>query len=98
MEIELTKLQQVKERLTEQMTSAIAEAIKNGAKVEKFCSGANVDGVFIVRSGKTMNAVVLYIKAPEVEMLFEPSEQDMRERAEELRAELKEIENKLNSK
>ena len=93
-------LQEIKEQLSEEMTRAIVEAIHNGEKYETNReSGLTIGGVYLTpKYGTEYHGLVLNIDAPEIEQLFEPSEEDMKKRAEELRSELKEIENKLNSK
>ena len=93
-------LKEIKEQLSKEMTRAIVEAIKNGAKCEiNKDGGVTIGGVYLTpKYGTEYHGLVLNIAAPEIEHLFEPSEEDMKKRAEELRAELDEIENKLNSK
>lgn len=101
METQKTRLEIIKAQLEEKLAIAIVEAINDGAKVEKSSGGVSVDGVFIVRGDKsigTKHAVVLKPAAPEIDELFEPNEEDMRAKADKLRRELQEIENKLNSK
>ena len=93
-------LQEIKEQLSKQMTIAIVEAIKNGIKYEtNKDGGVMIDGVYLTpKYGTEYHGFVLHISAPEIEQLFEPSEEDMKKRVEELRSELDEIEKKLNSK
>ena len=97
---EKTKLQIIKEQLSKEMTRAIVEAIKDGAKYKtNKDGGVTIDGVYLTpKYGTEYHGLVLKIDSPEIEHLFEPSDEDMKKRAEELRAELDEIENKLNSK
>lgn len=98
METTKTRLQIVKEQLSEKMTRAIVEAIENGAKFEKEGNqGAlTIDGVYLTpKYGTKYHGLVLDIDAPEIEQLLEPTEEDLKRRAEKLRAELNEIENKL---
>lgn len=97
METTKTRLQIIKEQLEAKMTSAIVEAIEDGAEYEKEESGGLlIDGVYLTPKFRTKyNSIVLRIFAPEIEQLFEPSEEDLKKRAEELRAQLDEIENKL---
>lgn len=95
-----TRLQIIKDELGKNMTIAIVNEINNGAKYEiyKDC-GITIDGVYLTpKFGTKYYGIVLHIYAPEIDKLFEPSEEEMKKRAEELRAELDEIENKLNSK
>lgn len=100
MKEEKTKLQIIREKLSEEMTRAIVEAIHNGEKYETNKDGGLIiDGVYLTpKFGTKYNGFVLNIYAPEIEQLFEPRDEDLKKRAEELRAELDEIENKLNSK
>ena len=100
MKEERKTLQEIKEQLSKQMTIAIVEAIKNGIKYEtNKDGGVTIDGVYLTpKYGTEYHGLVLHISAPEIEQLFEPSEEGMKKRAEELRAELDEIEKKLNSK
>lgn len=92
-----TRLQIVKEQLSEKMTRAIVEAIENGAKYETGTDGGlSIDGIYLTpKYGSAYHGLVLRIDAPEIEQLFEPTEEELKRRAEKLRAELTEIENKL---
>ena len=94
---EKTRLQIVKEQLSEKMTRAIVEAIENGAKYETSTDGGlRIDGVYLTpKYTSKYHGLVLQIGAPEIEQLFEPTEEELKRRAEKLRAELDEIENKL---
>lgn len=94
---EKTRLQIVKEQLREKMTRAIVEAIESGARYEKTIDGGlHIDGVYLTpRYTPKYRGLVLEIDAPEIEQLFEPTEEELKRRAEKLRAELDEIENKL---
>lgn len=100
MQEEKTRLQIIKDEMSKKMTIAIVESINNGVKYEtNKDGGVTIDGVYLTpKYGTEYHGLVLSIDAPEIEQLFEPSEEDMKIRAEELRAELDEIENKLNSK
>lgn len=100
MKEEKTRLQIMKEKLSEEMTRAIVDEINSGEKYETNRDGGlTIGGVYLTpKYGTEYHGLVLKIYAPEIEKLFEPSEEDMKKRAEELRAELDEIENKLNSK
>lgn len=94
---EKTRLQIIEEQLSEKMTRAIVEAIENGANYETFTEGGlRIDGVYLTpKYGSNYHGLVLHIDAPEIQQLFEPTEEDLKRRAEKLRAELNEIENKL---
>lgn len=96
---EKTRLQIVKEQLSEKMTRAIVEAIENGAKHETATGGGlSIDGVYLApKFGTKYHGFVLDIDAPEIEQLFEPTEEELKKRAEKLRAELEEIENQLKT-
>lgn len=100
MKEEKTRLQIIKEKLSKEMTRAIVEAIKNGAKYKTNKEGGlQIDGVYLTpKYFSEYHGLVLHIAAPEIEHLFEPSDEDLKKRAEELQAELDEIENKINSK
>lgn len=98
METTKTRLQIIKEQLEAKITRAIVEAIENGAECKKATGGGGVyiDGVYLTQNfGTEYHGLILDITAPEIEQLFEPSEEDLKKRAEELRAQLDEIENKL---
>lgn len=97
METTKTRLQIIKEQLEAKMTRAIVEAIENGAKYEiGIDGGLHIDGIYLTsKYGSNYHGLVLDIDAPEIEQLFEPTEEELKKRAEELRAELDEIENKL---
>lgn len=97
--MEKTRLEKIKEQLEKKLARAIVEAIEDYAKIERCCSGVIIDGVFVIgESTVEEKSVVLKIKEPEINELFEPTEEQMRKRAEALRDELTKIENKLNSK
>lgn len=100
MKEEKTRIQIIKDELSKQMTIAIVEAIKNGIKYEtNKDGGVTIDGVYLTpKFGTKYYGLVLNIYAPEIEQLFEPSDEYLKKRVEELRAELDEIEKKLNSK
>lgn len=100
METEKTRLEKIKAQLEEKMTRAIVDAIESGAKYEAFTEGGlRIDGVYLTpKYTSKYHGLVLEIDAPEIEQLFEPTEEQLQKRAEELRAELTEIENKLNLK
>ena len=93
-------LQEIKDELSKKMTRAIVDEINSGVKYEtNKDGGVTIGGVYLTpKYGTEYHGLVLHISAPEIEQLFEPSDEDMKKRAEELQAELKEIENKLNSK
>ena len=95
-----TRLQKIKEQLSEKMTRAIIEAIEDGAKYETtFNGGLRIDGVYLTpKCGSEYHGLVLDIDAPEIEQLLEPSKEYLERRVKELRAEMKEIENKLKTK
>ena len=100
MKEEKTRLQIIKDEMSKNMTRAIVESINSGVKYKtNKDGGVTIDGVYLTpKYGTEYHGLVLHIDSPEIEQLFEPSEEDMKKRAEELRAELDEIENKLNSK
>ena len=96
---EKTRLQKIKEQLEQKMTRAIVEAIKDGAEYETNKDGSLIiDGLYLTpKFAIEYHGLVLRINSPEIDQLFEPSEEELKKRAEELRAELEEIENKLKS-
>lgn len=95
---EKTTLQKIKEQLERKMKRAIVQAIEDGAKCEKQLGGITIDGVYLPSSlTADYYGVVLKIYAPEIDQLFEPKKDDLKKRAEELRAELEEIEKQLKS-
>lgn len=100
METEKTRLQKIKEQLEQKMTRAIVAAIEDGANCEiQINEGLRIDGVYLTpKFGSEYHGLLLNINAPEIDKLFEPSKEDLKRRAGQLRAELEEIENKLNSK
>lgn len=100
MEATKTRLQIIREQLSEKMARAIVEAIEDGAKIEKRIGAIYVDNVLILTANKqlgTGNEIMLHLEAPEIDALFEPDREELTAKAERLRAELTEIENKLNS-
>lgn len=97
--MEKTRLEKIIEQFGERLARAIVESIEDDAKIERCRRGVIIDGVFVIgENTDEEKSVVLKIKAPEINELFEPTEEQMQERANALRAELTEIENKLNSK
>ena len=97
--MEKTRLEKIFEQFEEELARAIVESIEDDAKIERCRVGVIIDGVFVIgENTDEEKSVVLKIKAPEINELFEPTEEQMQERANALRAELTEIENKLNSK
>lgn len=94
-----TRLQKIKEQFGQKMTTAIVDAIKDGAEYETDINGGLlIDGVYLTpKFGTGYHGLILDINAPEIDQLFEPSKEDLQTRAEKLRAELEEIENKLKS-
>lgn len=97
---EKTRLQKIKEQLEQEMTRAIVAAIEDGEKYEiALGEGLRIGGIYLTpRFGSEYRGLMLNIDAPEIEQLFEPTEEEMKKRAEQLRDELEEIENKLKSK
>ena len=96
---EKTTLQKIKEQLEKKMTRAIVAAIKDGAEYEtQTVGGVTIDGVYLAPKFCTeFYGIVFRVNAPEIEQLFIPSKEDLKKRAEELRAELEEIEKQLKS-
>ena len=93
-------LQEIKEQLSKEMTRAIVEAIKDGTDYETNREGGlTIDGVYLTpKYGSEYHGFVLNIDSPEIEQLFEPTKEDLKKRAEELRAELDEIEKQIKNK
>lgn len=94
MENEKTRLQKIVEQKTEQIKSALLEAITEGAEVKTTVAGVVVDGVFFV--GSTMLdpkeiTLCLKIRSDEFEEILKPTSV-LDEEAEQLRKRLKEIE------
>ena len=95
-----THLQAIARQCAEKITRATVEAIEDGTKIERTFGGVSVDGLFIVKGDKkygTRHAVVLRLDAPEIDALFEPTADQLQERAQKLREELQQIENQLNT-
>lgn len=100
MEEEKTTLQRIKEQLEQKMTRAIVAAMKDGAQWKEKNDGALlIDGVYLTpKFGTEYHGLILNIDAPEIEQLLERSKkEELKIRAEKLRAELEEIENQLKS-
>ena len=98
MKEEKTRLQIIKDEMSKKMTIAIVEVINSGVKYKtNKDGGVTIDGVYLTpKYGSKYHGFVLNIDSPEIEQLFEPSEEDLKKRAEELRAELEEIEKQIN--
>ena len=97
---EKTRLQIIKEKLSKEMTQAIVEAIKNGEKYKTSIDGGlQIDGVYLTpKYFSEYHGFVLDIDSPEIERLFEQSEEDRKKRFEELRTELDEIKKQIKNK
>lgn len=101
METKETRLQIICRQCAEKIERAIIEEIENGEKASKphiMSGGRTFCGIYICSSAfGTSPSVVLDLKAPEIAALFEPSQTELEQKAEDLRAELSEVENKLKS-
>lgn len=94
---EKTDLQILKENLEAKMCRSIEQAIEVGAKIEISEHGATIDGVYVIKQAvHEGHAVVLYFRSAELDDIFQPTAKDLAERAEQLRAELEQIEKQLN--
>lgn len=95
--MEKTNLQKIVVRAADYLKKHIEAAVESGAPIENITSniGAYIDGVYIARSQENTVAVVVYMESETIAKVLQPSEAELRERAEKLRAELNEIENKL---
>ena len=97
METAKTTLQIIKEELEGKMKRAIEQAIEAGAAIKHSANGATIDGVYVVKqAAHEGHAVVLYFQSAELDDIFQPTAKDLAERAEQLRAELEQIEKQLN--
>ena len=98
---EKTTLQKIKEQLEKKMTRAIVAAIDEGTECKinpnGVIGGLRIDGVFLTPKIEGSRGFVLNIDTPEIDQLFEPNREYLKSRAEELRAELEEIEKQLKS-
>lgn len=94
---EKTTLQKISEQLEKKMTRAVVAAIENGVTCTITPEGGiRIDEVYLTpKYGTKYYGLVLGINAPEIEQLFND---DLMKRAEELRAELKEIEKQIKFK
>lgn len=93
-----TKLQEIVEQLREKMTRAIVQAIEEGANYNAEKNGGlHIDGIYLTpKFGSEYRGLVLDIGAPEIDNLFEPSKEELEKMAQQKRAELEEIEKKIN--
>lgn len=99
METKETRLQTICRQCAEKIERAIIEEIENGEKASKpigIGTGKMFGGIYICSAAfGSKPSVVLGLDAPEIYALFEPSQTELEKRAEDLRQELTEIENKL---
>ena len=96
MENKETRLQKICRQCAEKIARAIIEEVESGKKLEKGCLGAEIDGIFIVKTSVTNHPTIcLNLDQKEIKELFEPNKADLSKKAEELRKELEDIENKL---
>ena len=102
--MEQTNLQKIAARAADYLKKHIEAAVESGAKIISYGKTAmDVDGFFLMDSrkayGKNTFDVVLHIDSEIIAKAFdkatEPTQKELTARAEKLRAELQEIENKL---
>lgn len=98
MKTKQTNLQKIVARAADYLQKHIEAAVESGAPIENGTSdiGAFIDGVYVARSQENTVAVVVYMESETIAKVLQPSEAELKERAEKLRAELQEIESKLN--
>ena len=97
METKQTNLQKIAARAADYLAKHIDSAIDSGAETLSGGGGVLIDGVFIMRpfmKGKD-GCIIIHIESAAVAKALQPCENELTERAEKLRAELQEIENKL---
>lgn len=93
-----TKLQQIVKALETQAGDWFGTEIYNGAKVEKVGNEyAYVDGVMLMRpeKGKTGALLLVNLRHPELDKIWQPSTDDLKARKAQLLEELKEINNQI---
>lgn len=91
-----TRLQKICRQCAKKIARAIIEEVESGKELERGHLGAEIDGVFIVKTSvNNYPTICLNLDQKEIEELFEPNKYDLSKKAEELRKELEEIENKL---
>lgn len=94
---EKTKLLQIVEQKTEQIRNAIEQAIDEGAIIKDIGGFfMTIDDVFLQKDRNGNFAVVLRFESKKIAKLFDPSKDELVKLAEEKRAELEEIEKKIN--
>ena len=99
--MEQTNLQKIEARAADYLKKHIEAAVESGAEIKSsICgTGALIDGVYVARSqaGQKENtvALVVYIESETIANVLEPNKAELQKRAEKLRAELQELENKL---
>ena len=105
--METTNLQKIAAHAADYLKEHIERAIDSGAEIKSYGkTGIDVDGLFLMDTrkayGKNTFDIVLHIDSESIAKAFdkatEPTQDELTERAEELRAELKEIENQLKEK
>ena len=93
---EKTNLQILEEQTEQKMCRAIEQAIEAGAPIEHTSNGAIIDGIYVIKQTyKEGHAVVLYFHSEVIDEIFMPTAEDLAKRAEQLRAELEQIENQM---
>ena len=99
--MEQTNLQKIVARAADYLKKHIEAAVKSGAHVNVTGGvGAFIDGVCVTRAqlvGQKENvyAIVVYIESDTIANVLVPNKAELQKSAEKLRAELQEIENKL---
>ena len=94
----MTKLQEIVKALETQAGDWFGTEIYNGAKVEKIGNEyAYVDGVMLMRpeKGKTGALLLVNLRHPELDKLWQPSTDDLKVRKAQLLEELEEINNQI---
>lgn len=97
MEENKTTLQKIVEQKAEQIKNAIEQAIENSANIEHstyISNGYMIDGIFIQKT-QTNIVICLNMESEKIAKACEPSKDELKKMAEQKRAELEEIENKL---
>lgn len=96
--MEKTNLQKIVARAADYLQKHIEAAVESGAPIENGTAnvGAFIDGVYVALSQENTVAVVVYMESEAIANVLQPSEAELKERAEKLRAELNKIENKLS--
>lgn len=99
MEANKTRLQLEVEKVQAHLARVISEEVENGKKATPCIAGVYFEDVLLMsEKPKRSAAILLHIDAKEVDVLFEPSLEQLKAQKEDLENKLQEVTNQLKEK